>query len=268
MAIPLLRGRLISSDDREGRPGVAVVSEAFARRFFPGADPIGERLAWADPADPATRVFTIVGVVGNTRHEGLDAEPRAEAYVPLVQSPVPYFWIVARGSLGRAQTTAAIRSAVSSVDPGRPLSSVRPLDEVVSGSMRRPRFATVVLATFAACALVMAALGLYAVLAWSVASRTREIGIRMAIGARRSSVVAEVLGDAGRLVACGLVIGLLGAAAASRLIVTQLHGVQVTDPVAAAVCVATLAAAAALAGLVPALHASRIDPAEALRADL
>ncbi len=267
MAIPLLRGRAITSDDRAGRPEVAVVSEAFARRFFPGANPIGERLTWADPADPATRVFTIVGVVGNTRHEGLDADPRAEAYVPLAQSPVPYFWIVARGLLGRTQTTRAIRSAVSSVDPGRPLSSVRPLDEVVSGSMRGPRFTTVVLATFAAFALLMAALGLYAVLAWGVTSRTREIGIRMALGARRSSVVGRVLGDAGRLVACGLVLGLLGAAAASRLIVAQLHGVQVTDPLAAAVCVVTLAATAALAGLVPALRASRIDPAEALRVD-
>ena len=268
MAIPLLRGRLFTGDDREDRPAVAVVSEAFAQRFFPRANPLGERLAWADPADPATRVFTIVGVVGNTRHEGLDATPRAEAYVPLAQSPVPYLWIVARGSLGREQTTRAIRSAVSSVDPGRPLSSVRPLDEVVSRSLRQPRFATLVLVTFAAFALAMATLGLYAVLAWSVTSRTREIGIRMALGARRSSVVGDVMGDCSRLVACGLVLGLLGAAAVSRLIAGQLHGVQVTDPFAAAVAVVTLAAAAALAGLLPALRASRIDPAQALRTDL
>lgn len=225
-------------------------------------------MAWADPADPDTRVFTIVGVVGDTRHDGLDAAPRAEAYVPLVQSPVPYFWIVAYGSLGRDQTTKAIRSAVSSVDPGRPISSVQPLDEVLQWSLSRPRFAAVVLVTFAVLALMMAALGLYAVLAWSVSSRTREIGIRMALGAPRLSVVADVLGDGGRLVAIGLAIGLIGSVATSRVIAGQRHGARVVDPISTAVCVVTLAAAATLASLLPALRASRVDPAVSLQSDL
>ena len=267
MGIPLVRGRLFTAGDRENRPAVAIVSQAFARQFFPGADPIGERLAWADPANPDTQWFTIVGVVGNTRHEAVYAAPRAEAYVPMAQAPMPYFWFVARGSLGQEHTTRAIRAAVTSVDPGRPLSPIRTLEEVVSRSMMQPRFGTLVLVTFAALALVMAALGLYAVLACGVANRTREIGIRMALGARRLSVVGAVFRDGGRLVAFGLLLGLLGAGAASRLIVSQLHGVQVTDPVSATACLATLAAASALASLVPALRASRIDPAESLRAE-
>ena len=267
MGIPLVRGRLFTDDDREDRPPVAIVSEAFARQFFPGADPIGERLTWTDPADPETQWSTIVGVVGNTRHMGVRTEPRAEAYVPMAQAPIPYLWFVVRGDLGEENTSRAIRAAVAAVDDGRPLGAVRTLEDVVDGSLAQPRFGTRVLAAFAALALSMAALGLYAVLAYGVARRSREIGIRMALGARRRSVVAAVIKDGSRLTAAGLVLGLLGAAALSRFISSQLHGVGVSDPLSLAGCVIVLGAVSILASLLPALRASRVDPAESLRAE-
>jgi putative ABC transport system permease protein len=267
LRIPLLRGRLFTSADRDGSPPVAIVSEAFAQQFFPDVDPIGQRLAWSDPADPATVWSTVVGVVGNTRRDGAGTAPKAEVYKPLDQAAVPYFWLVARGALGTDSTTRAIRAAVSSVDPARPVSPVRTLDEVVARSLLQPRFGALVIGLFAVLALVMAALGLYAVLACEVVGRTREIGIRMALGARRLSVVAAVFADGSRMVAMGLAVGLIGAAATSRFIASQLHGVGVADPLTVAACLGTLCVASALATLVPAWRASRVDPAESLRAD-
>jgi putative ABC transport system permease protein len=267
MGIPLVSGRLFTEDDREGRPTVAVVSEAFARRFFPGADPVGQRLAWSDPDEPDVQWHTIVGVVGSTRHGGIREAPRAEAYVPFAQFPIPYLWFVAHGDSGTEATTRALRMAVTAADAGRPLSAVRTLTEVTDRSLALPRFGAVVLSTFAAVALVMAALGLYAVLAYGVSRRSREIGIRLALGAGRPRVIGDILGEGCRIVGIGLALGLLGALALSRLIASQLHGVQATDAVSFAGCAAILGAVSMLASLLPALRASRVSPAESLRLD-
>lgn len=267
MGIPLLRGRLFGNADRDGAPAVAVVSDAFARRFFPDSDPLGQRLTWSDPADPDTVWSTIVGVVGSTRHGGAGDAPRAEVYVPLDQAAMPYFWFVARGTLGTEGTVQAIRAAVGGVDSGRPVSPVTTLDEVISRSMMQPRFAAATLGVFAVLALAMAALGLYAVLASEVVGRTKEIGIRLALGADRLSVVVGIMADSGRLVAIGAAAGLIGAAATARVLASQLHGVHATDPPTIAVCLGTLGVTAALASLSPAWRASRVDPAASLRAD-
>jgi len=268
MGIPLHRGRLFTEDDREERPLVAIVSESFARRFFPSGDPIGQRLAWSDPADAGTEWHVIVGVVGDTRHRGLHQEPRAEAYVPLGQAPIPYMWFVARGSLGLEATSRAIRSAVAAADPGRPVSPLRALDEVVRRSMAGSRFTTLLLGGFAGLALFMAAFGLYAVLACGVAQRSHEIGIRMALGASRSSVVGAIVGEGTKLAAAGLSIGLVGAAAVSRFIASHLHGVRPADPLSIAAAVTALGAAAILASLLPAWRAARVDPSVSLRTEV
>lgn len=267
MGIPLLNGRLFTEDDRDGQPLVAVVSESFARRFFAGRSPIGERLAWSDPKAPDVRWHTIVGVVGSTRHGGVRTAPRDEAYVPFDQWPMPFLWLVARGGLGAERTSNAIRAAVLAVDPGRPVTRVGTLDDLVRKSLGQPRFGGVMLTAFAVIAQLMAALGLYGLLAYGVTRRSREIGIRMALGAPRSQVLRTTLREGISLAAVGTGIGLAFALGLSRVMASQLHGVRPTDPVSFGACVVTLAAVSALASLLPALRATRIDPAVTLRSE-
>ncbi len=265
MGIPLLRGRYFDELDRSGAAPVAVVSKAFADKYWPGEDPLGNRLAWSDPEDEETNWHTVVGVVGNARYDGLGEEPRAETYVPYEQFPMPFMTFVVSSRTDVTSTAAAVRAVVLAVDPTQPIFSVRTLDTMLSDSLARNRFNMLLMSIFAGAAVLMAVIGLYGVLSYSVAQRSNEIGIRMALGAGTGEITRQVLGEGGRLIGIGLLLGTIGAAALTGLLRTLIHGVSPTDPISFVAGIIVLAMTALVASLVPALRAARVDPMVALR---
>jgi ABC-type antimicrobial peptide transport system permease subunit len=217
----------------------------------------------------------IVGVVGDVHHDGLAAGAKPEIYVPAAQltaefwtifAPLPISFVV-RSSLPTVTLFPAIKAAVHDVDPEQAVSRLRPVSELVSDSVARYRFSMLLLTVFGALALVIAAVGVYGVMAYAVSQRTRELGIRLALGASRTSVQYLVLGRGLGMAALGIGIGLAGALALTRLLVSQLFGVSPTDPAVLAAAVGTLAAVSAVACLIPALRATRVDPVIALRSE-
>jgi putative ABC transport system permease protein len=269
MGIPLLHGRTLTAADRKDAQRVAVVNETFAKRFYPGQDPVGKRFCYGI-ADANTRDWiTIVGVTGDVRQVSLAREPMPEAYYPVAQSPTPPLdmTLVVRTDLGIAALLQALRAEIGPLVPDQPLVSARTLDETVAGTLRRRKLPMVLLSIFSASALLLAVLGIYATLAYSVSQRTREIGVRMALGARAESVVRLVVTQGMRLAVAGVVLGLAGAWALGRVISGLLFGVGAHDPATFALSAATLLGAAFLACWVPARRASRVDPQVALRAE-
>jgi putative ABC transport system permease protein len=262
MGIPVHRGRVFERQDGASTAPVAIVNETLARRFFPGEDPIGKRLSVSN--GPQTW-REIVGVVADVRHGNLAAEVLPQVYEPLAQRPRGILTFVVRGDL--ASATAAARAAVRSIDGDLPLASLRPLSDFVAESVARQRFAMLLLAVFSAAALLLAAVGIYGVMAYSVSRRTNEIGIRVALGARAGHVLQLVLSQGGRLVALGLAAGVAGALALTRFLDKLLFEVTATDPSTFAAMVVLLAVVAALACLLPARRAARVDPMLALRAE-
>jgi putative ABC transport system permease protein len=268
LGIPLLRGRTFRDDDREDRARVGVVSTSMAQRLWPGADPIGHRIA-IDPDEP----ITVVGVVGDVHHASLAAETQPTLYVPYRQDPWPSMTFVLRmknapgnGSpAAAAGMEAAVRNAIAVVDKEQPVGAIRSMDQQLSRSLSRQRFSVTLLTAFGVIAVALAAIGLYGVLAFIVAQRRREIGVRIALGATSRDVVGDILGHGLRLTAIGMAIGLALAFAVARLMSTLLFGIGAADVVTFAGASALLAAIAAAASLVPALRASRVDPLVALR---
>ncbi|MGN6391586.1 MAG: ABC transporter permease [Gemmatimonadales bacterium] len=274
MGITLRRGRPLLRTDAGGERLVAVVNEAFARAFFEGRDPIGQRVTFGSPDDkPDWR--EIVGVVGDVRHNGLSSTPAPEIYVPAEQIsdelwtvfvPLPISFVV-RGPVLPESLFPAIKAAVHDVDPEQAVSHLRPVTELVSDAVARYRFTMLLLTVFGAMALAIATVGVYGVMAYTVSQRTRELGIRLALGAGTSSVRLLVLRHGLAMACAGILLGLLGALALTRLLVSQLFGVSPTDPVVLAVAVATLAAVSGAACLIPAIRATRVDPVNALRSE-
>jgi len=264
LGIPLLRGRLFNERDAEKAPMVAIVDQKFVDRFFPDEDPIGQGI---DIGNGTDGFYEIVGVVGNTRQDSLDAEPAPTMYVPYAQSAFPGMWVVARTSGDPAQLASAARQTVRTIDGTLPAYAMTPLTTVLSDSVAQRRFSMLLLVSFAAVALFLAAVGLYGVVAYSVSQRTQEIGLRMAIGAQRGDVVRMVVGGGMRLALIGVVIGTLGALGLSRIVKTMLYEVTPFDPPSYAVTALVLLAVAALACYVPARRAMRVDPLVALRQD-
>ena len=268
LGIPLLRGRTFRDDDREDRARVGVVSSSMAQRLWPGADPIGHRIA-IDPDKP----ITVVGVVGDVHHASLAAETQPTLYVPYRQDPWPSMSFVLRmkaaagsGSpAAAAGVEAGIRAAIALVDKEQPVGAIRSMDQQLSRSLSRQRFSVTLLTAFGAIAVALAAIGLYGVLAFIVAQRRREIGVRIALGASARDVIRDVLGHGLRLTAIGMAIGLALALAVTRLMSALLFGIGAADVVTFAGASALLTAIAAAASLVPALRASRVDPLLALR---
>jgi putative ABC transport system permease protein len=274
MGIALRRGRALSPTDAGGQPKVAVVNEAFVHTFFPGQDPLGKRVTFGSP-DSTAEWREIVGVVGNVHHGGLAEAAEPELYVPAAQLsaelwtifvPLPISFVV-RSSLPTTTLFPAIKAAVHQVDPEQAVSQLRPVSELVSDSVARYRFSMLLLTVFGALALIIASVGVYGVMAYAVSQRTRELGIRLALGASRSSVQYLVLGRGLGMAALGIGIGLAGAVALTRLLVSQLFGVSPTDPAVLAAAVGTLAAVSVLACLIPAFRATRVDPVIALRSE-
>ena len=267
LGIPVLRGRAFTDGDRPGSPPVMVVSEAFASRFFPGEDPIGRRIGDGRPGEDGFQWSTIVGVVGDTPQSGLGSQPRVEAYKPLAQSPVPWITLVLKTSIPPASLVGPLRRAVADVSPTQPVERVHTMAEILHESLSQERMHALLLGVFAALALLLAAVGLYGVMAFSVVSRSREIGIRIAVGAAPGDVVRLVLAYAGRLVAVGVAAGCAGGLVAGRLLRSFLFRVPALDLPSFAAAAATLSLVALLASLLPVRRALNTDPLTSLRSE-
>jgi putative ABC transport system permease protein len=268
--IPIIAGR--GFDDRDTRDGVPVclVSEAFVRRYMRGRNPLGMRVAVRPmrlgPEKPIVR--EIVGVVGQVRSRPTEADDTNQLYVPVAQNAWSFVTLVVRPQSGPAEALApAVRAAAARVDRTVPLTDVRTMDQVAWDATARPRFRAVIVTTFAALALLLAMVGVFGVLAYSVQQRTREFGVRIALGATASGVLRLVLSSAGRVVAVGAAVGLITAAVLSRTISTFLFGVPPLDPITFIAVPFVLIATAAMAVAVPALRATRVDPVVAFRTE-
>jgi putative ABC transport system permease protein len=259
LQVPLKAGRFFTDADVRGAQRVTIVDDELVKRYFAHEDPIGKRIGF--PPNWAT----IVGVVGHTMHEGLDAEARVQYYFPYKQNSRPFMALAIRTAGDPAALVGAVRAAVQSVDRDEPLAAVRTMDDLITQSMGSRRFAMLLLALFAGIALTLAAIGIYGVMSYSVAERAREMGVRMAIGAARADVLRLVLGQGMRLAVLGVVLGVGAAFGLTRFIQKQLFDVQPTDPATFGAVVAVLATVAIAATLIPALRATRVDPAIVLR---
>jgi putative ABC transport system permease protein len=260
MGIPLRWGRLFGEQDRSGADSVALINETLARRFWPGEDPIGHRIRFMG-GEP----MTIVGIVGDVRHNGPAVDVRSQLYVPYAQWPSGLLFIAGRTAGDPLRLASAVRAEVRQMDPGLPVARLRTMEQALSDWIAGPRIITVLLGSFAAFALVLASMGLYGVTAYSISQRTHEVGVRVALGAGRLDVVRFVLGDATLLVLPGLAVGLAGAFAVTRVLSSLLYRVTATDPAIFTAVPLLLAAVAVIAGYLPARRAARIDPVEALR---
>jgi len=265
MGIPLLRGRDFRWSDVKTAPHVVLVNEAFVRRFFPGGEPLGRRISnLVGPDDP----WEIAGVIGDVHTQGLDRAPMPQIVVPLPQFPVATLRLAARAARGDPmKLLPGLRSELAALDKDVPLSSPRTLPQIISDSVGARRFQMTLLSIFALVALALAALGIYGVTAYSVTQRTREIGIRMALGADPGKVVRMVVAQGLRLSIVGVAIGVLGALVATRALASLVYRVSTSDPMTLVATAALLVAAAALASSVPALRATRLDPSASLRAE-
>jgi len=263
LGIPVRQGRVFTDDDRLGTDRVVVIDENLARAYWPGQDPVGKRIGRGPGAGGW---LTIVGVVGHVLHSSLSGETdKGTYYQCLYQRPEPGTWFVARMRPGAPAAPTVIESAVSLLDPTLPVQRAGTLMQRVNESLGPQRFVVWLLIFFAAIALLMAALGLYGVISYSVTQRTQEIGVRMALGADRQSVVRLVLRQGATLALFGITVGAAGSAALNRLLASQLYNVSPFDPVTFAAMIAVLAATAFAATYIPAYTASRIDPLTALR---
>jgi putative ABC transport system permease protein len=242
---------------------VAVVNEALARTAFPGQDPIGKQLTHFGP-DNLT--LQIIGVVGNVRHVGLEAAPHSEIYQLLGQAQWPSMFVAIRSRTSDPTTlTSAAQNAVWSVNKDVPLANVRTMQDLIANSVQRRKFSMLLLTIFAVVAMVLAAIGLYGVMSYSVLQRTHEIGIRMALGARRPEVLALVVKQGMALALVGIAAGAILSLAMARLISGMLFGITPTDPLTFAGVAALLGTVAFLANYLPARRASKVDPMVALR---
>ena len=264
MGIPLVSGRLF--DGRDSAPGTRrlIVSASLARKYFGNSDPIGRHivLAWNDEGPDE-----IVGVVGDIRAASLETEPRPTTYLPPARFSYPYASVVVKASADAITLAPAIVNAVRELDANVPVSDIRPMGEVVSISTAQRRVTMLLLVTFAVLALLLAAVGIYGVISYSVTQRTQEIGIRMALGAARTAVLRMVLRQAMTLAVIGVAAGAGGAWMLTRLMQKLLFGVEPSDPLTFGAVAVLLASVAGAAALVPALRATRIDPMIALRSD-
>ncbi len=265
MGIPLLRGRRFNDHDSLGALPVAMINDALARKLFPNYDPIGKVITDFGPKKENLR---IVGVVGNVRHESLEGAPRAEVYQPLGQAMWPGFFIALKTEPANSLSLLpAVQNAVWRVNKSVPLGNPRTMQDFIARSLAQRKFTMTLLAIFAGVALVLAVIGLYGVISYSVAQRTRELGIRIALGAQKRDVLGLVVGEGMRLVAVGLALGLIASLGSMRLLSSLLFGIGANDPLIFLALSFALALVALLACFIPARRASLVNPIQALRAD-
>ena len=259
IGVPLLRGRDFGAQDGAMAPNVALISESLVRRHFAARDPIGRRLQVGD------LWFTVVGVVGDVGYEGIGKPASPTLYVPFAQSSFGGVWVAVRSSVESSSLIVPIRDAIHAVDPQMNARELRPMEDMLSETMVRPRFQAWLLTTFGGLALILAAVGIYGVIAYSVSQRTSEIGLRLALGAPRETVIALILRRGLLPVAGGIVVGLAASLGLSRVMTGLLYGVSPRDAITLVGVTALLAAVAIAAAYIPARRAARLDPLGALR---
>ena len=265
LQIPVRRGRVFSSADTKDTQPVFVIDEQLAQRYWPGQDPLGARVTWPRDTGPLSGV--IIGVVGSVRWASMAVNPNATTYWWLPQVPGPELTIVARTDGDAARLSRAIAAQVAQLDPSQPVGEIRPLREYVSDDLAQPRFTMLLLAAFAAAALFLAAIGLYAVIAFSVTQRTREIGVRVALGAQSRDVLRLVMRRGVLLVGTGLAIGIAVSLALGRVVAGLLYGVTPTDSTTLATVTVLVIVISVSATYIPARRAARLDPIIALRSE-
>jgi predicted permease len=268
LGVPLVKGRYFTAADRADSVKVAIVNQTLAQHCWPNENPIGKRLKTGGAERPKNPWMEVVGVVGDIKYSGLDAAPEMALYEPYQQAAWPSMYLVVRTS-SKLSNPAALASAVQtafwSLDKDLPVAHIRTLEQLLSESVEEPRFRTVLLEIFALIALSLATVGIYGVLAYSVSQRRHEIGIRMALGAKRRDILCLVVGQGMLLTLIGVAIGIAGAFALTRFLSTLLYGVRPTDPATFVVVPLLLACVALLACYIPARRATRVDPMVALR---
>jgi putative ABC transport system permease protein len=274
MGIPLQRGRDFADQDRREAPQVVLINETAAKRYFPNEDPVGKKITigWTEtdstmPNNERVMGGEIVGIVGNVHREGLNAEPNPEVYLPFDQTPVRDLAIVVRSSAEPDAVAAAVKAQLRALDPDIPPYRLRRLGELVSESVSRPRFYMLLLGGFSGVALALAALGIYGVISYAVSQRTRELGIRIALGATRDQVTRLVLGQGLALSLTGLLVGLGAAFYLTRVMASLLFGIDAIDPPTFAAVAVVLLGVAGLASYLPARRAAHVDPMVAIRTE-
>ncbi len=259
VGLKLLQGRDFAASDGPTSPPVALISES-AVKHFNGRNPIGEQIDLGDP-------LTIIGIVSDARRRSLDAPPKAAVYLPYSQFVLPYMGAVVRTDRGAGVVASAVRAAVAEIDPDLPIGDVKTMEQIIEESTGEPRFRSFLIASFAALALLLAAVGVYGLISFTVTQRVPEIGVRLALGASPRQVFTQVVGQGLRLAAAGVGLGLVAAAAATTLVRGLLFNTSATDPLVYGSLAALLLAMAALACYVPARRAMRVDPMTALRSE-
>jgi putative ABC transport system permease protein len=273
LGIALKKGRLFTEADNETAPPVAVVDESFEKRFWPNSSALGKRFVYRFNNGNDIKWGEIVGVVSHVRHYGIDQakkyglgeEGREQFYQPSSQSPNPRMYLAMRTSIDPLSVTSAARQEILALDPDQPIYEVKSMEQLVSGSLTQRQLITVLFAVFSIIALLLASIGIYGVMSYSVAQRTQEMGIRMALGARRINVLGLVVRQGMTLAASGVVIGLAGAIGLTRLMSSLVYGVSTTDPTTFFIFSCVLAGVALVACFIPAMRATRVDPMIALR---
>lgn len=264
MGIPVIRGRAFTERDNESAPVVVIISDTMARRYWPNEDPIGKRLTVGiNNSGPRE----IVGIVGDVKQSELSEAARPGMYTPFPQTPWPFMAAAVRAKTDPLAVSGALRAAVTRLDPDQPVGDVKAIRDYVARSIATPRFTASLVASFAGLALLLAGFGLYAVTAYAVAQRHREIGIRMALGAQASDVRVLVVSQALRMGLMGIGVGVVGALLATRVLEDLLFGVKANDPATFAVVCVMLLGVLLVAAYMPARRATRVDPLVALRAD-
>jgi predicted permease len=263
LGIPLLRGRTFTERDNENAPPVVIVNQAFVRRYFPNENPIGKRIHVGNDKHPG--YSEIVGIVGDIRHNGLNTEVNPTMYECYLQSPTPWMDVAVRTASDPMRIATAVRHEIAAVDKDEPISKLRTMNQVMTGSVAQPRFRTLLLTLFAFLALVLAAVGLYGMMSYTVAQQTHEMGIRLALGATPSNLLMLSLGQGMLLTFVGIGIGLIFALGLTHVLSSVLYGVRPDDPVTFAAVSLLFVAVTLLASYIPARRATKVDPMEALR---
>ena len=262
MGIPVLRGRNFAEQDDKGSAPVAIISQSLARRGWPDQNPLGKRFGIAVSQGQS---FEVVGIVGDVRGLEIDEQPWPQMYFPILQQPQNAALLVIHGTQNPTVISTALRGVVRSVDKNEPISSIETMDQLISQSVAEPRFRTLLLGIFAGLAFLLAVVGIYGIVSYSVSQRTHEIGIRMALGAERRDVLRLVIGQGMAVTLIGIAVGLIAAFGLTRLLSSFLYGVRPSDPVTFVAVSAAFIAVAAIASYIPARRATKVDSIVALR---